>query len=350
MIRYVDILQDMLDNVPETVDKREGSLVYDAIAPAAAELAQMYAFLVFEADELFADTASMESLRRRAAERGLAPRPATQAVVKAETPDAVDIPLGARFSLDTLNFTISGVLGGGAYKLQCENLGRIGNRRAGDLVPIVYIEGLKKLEITELLIPAEDEEDVESFRKRYFDSFHSQAFGGNIADYKEKTGALEGVGGVKVYPTKSGAGTVGLTIIGADFGVPSADLIAQVQIAVDPVAETGQGKGFAPIGHKVTVAGVQAVTVAISTSIAYASGWSFTEAKSHIEAAIDGYFRELAESWADSEPIVVRIAQIETRLLALPAVLDISATQLNSAAVNLQLGADEIPKRGELSA
>ena len=39
---YDTILQRMLDNVSSKVDKREGSIIYDAIAPCAAELAQMY--------------------------------------------------------------------------------------------------------------------------------------------------------------------------------------------------------------------------------------------------------------------------------------------------------------------
>ena len=36
------ILDRMLDRVPDTVDKREGSIIYDALAPAAAELAKTY--------------------------------------------------------------------------------------------------------------------------------------------------------------------------------------------------------------------------------------------------------------------------------------------------------------------
>ena len=38
---YEEILQRMLGRVPNTIDKREGSLIYTALAPAAAELIQM---------------------------------------------------------------------------------------------------------------------------------------------------------------------------------------------------------------------------------------------------------------------------------------------------------------------
>lgn len=35
---YEGILQRMLDRVPNTFDKREGSIIFDALAPAAMEM------------------------------------------------------------------------------------------------------------------------------------------------------------------------------------------------------------------------------------------------------------------------------------------------------------------------
>ena len=57
----------------------------------------------------------------------------------------------------------------------------------------------------------------------------SIAFGGNQADYKQKVSAIEGVGGVKVVPAFYGAGTVQLILKDSDMGVPSAELVAEVQ-------------------------------------------------------------------------------------------------------------------------
>ena len=36
------ILKRLLKNVPDKYDKREGSVIYDALAPAAIELAEAY--------------------------------------------------------------------------------------------------------------------------------------------------------------------------------------------------------------------------------------------------------------------------------------------------------------------
>ena len=39
------LMERMLENVSDELDKREGSVIYDAIAPAALELANMYVAL-----------------------------------------------------------------------------------------------------------------------------------------------------------------------------------------------------------------------------------------------------------------------------------------------------------------
>ncbi|MDO4754447.1 MAG: baseplate J/gp47 family protein, partial [Bacillota bacterium] len=280
------------------MDKREGSVIYDAVAPVAAELAQAYIQMDALLDAGFADTAVGKNLDRRASERGILRRRATAAVRKAALTGAI-VPVGVRFSGDDLNFEVSEKISEGEYKLTCETPGDEGNRYKGVLYPIDYIEGFSSAVMTDILIPGEDEEGDDAFRKRYFDSFQSQAFGGNVADYKARVDSLPGVGGVKVYPAKNGAGTVGLVIVNSDYDVPSTSLIEQVQNEVDPPESAGKGTGIAPIGHVVTVSGVTAAPVNIASTITYASGWSFSEAKALIESAIDGYFKELAEAWAD---------------------------------------------------
>ena len=77
----------------------------------------------------------------------------------------------------------------------------------------------------DILIPGKDTESDDSLRERYFNSYDNQAFGGNQSDYKERVSALAGVGGVKVFRTPSGGGTVGLTIVDSEWSVPSSTMI-----------------------------------------------------------------------------------------------------------------------------
>jgi uncharacterized phage protein gp47/JayE len=348
---FGSILQRMLGLVASwnaNRDTREGSIIYNALAPAAVELANAYTQLGFILDCTFADTAPRDYLIQRAAERGLAPYPSTYAVLRGEF--SMDVPIGSRFSLanEALNYAVLSRMSAGVFRLRCETAGSVGNDALGQLIPIDYIEGLASAELAGLLTPGEDGEDTEAFRKRYFASLKAEAFGGNVQDYKEKTNALPGVVGVKVYPAWDGGGTVRLAIIASGFSVPSPELVDEVQTAIDPTGHSGEGVGLAPIGHAVTVAGVTSAEVDIVLEITYQDDWGWEDVEPYAQAAVDAYFHELAMGWADSDAVIVRISQIETRFLDLPGVVDVANATLNGVAANLALGADEIPARGDL--
>ncbi|MEG2597446.1 MAG: baseplate J/gp47 family protein [Oscillospiraceae bacterium] len=347
-ITYEEILERMLNRVPNTVDKREGSIIFDALAPAAIELQNMYIELDVILDETFADTASRECLIKRAAERGVFPEAATHAVLKGEF--NIDIPIGSRYSLEGQNYIAEEKMASGSYKLRCETAGEIGNAFLGDLIPIEYLERLTSAKLTALLIPGENEESTEHFRTRYMANLSNQAFGGNISDYRQKVLALDGVGSVRITPVWNGGGTVKVTFLNSAFDVPSANLVTIVQTAIDPMQSSGKGMGIAPIGHRVTVEPAGQTIVNINTTITYQNGWNWNEIKLSAEAAIDAYFLELAKSWESTAGIVARISQIETRLLNLNGVLDISNTTLNGSANNLLLAEYNIPKRGVIVA
>ena len=348
-ITYEDILERMLDKIPSTMDKREGSIIYDALAPAAVELQLMYIEFDIILQETFGDTASREYLIRRAAERGVIPYSATHAVLKAvASPSNINIAVGARFSLNELNYVVTEKIADGEYEIQCETTGVVGNSYFGDLIPIDYIQGLESIEITELLIPGEDEEATEDIRTRYFATFDTKPYGGNKKDYIEKTNALAGVGSTKVTPVWNGGGTVLLTILNSEFEEASSTLIEDVQIAIDPTQD-GTGVGIAPIGHIVTVRSAESVDLNITTTITFQEGYTFEGQKTAVEDAIKAYLLEIRRIWADEDASVVRISQIETRILNLPGVVDVTNTQINGAASNLVLGAYEVPMLGGVS-
>ncbi len=344
---YEQILNRMMNRIPSSFDKREGSIIYNALAPAAAELAQMYIERDFILNQSFADTASREYLILRARERGITLESATKAILKGVF--NIDIPLGSRFNIDKLNYKAIEKIETGEYKMECETFGAIGNTGIGELIPIDHIAGLETAENVSVLIPAQDEEDTEALRQRYFNSLESQSYGGNIADYKTKTKALNGVGGVKVYPVWNGGGTVKLVIVDDLFNKPSDALVEDVQTAIDPIANQGLGKGIAPIGHTVTVEAVGETVVNISTTIAYESGYNLLAVRSSVENMIDDYFAELGAEWENKDNIIVRIVQLESRLLNISGIVDVQDTTINGNADNLVVEPNNIPKRGEVN-
>lgn len=344
------ILQRMLDRVSNNLNKREGSIIYDALAPAAVELQLMYIEFDIILQETFGDTASREYLIRRAKERGITPYEATYALLKGEfTPTTINIPIGSRFNLNDLNYYVKSKISDGVYQVECETVGIKGNQYFGDIIPIEYINGLETAQLTELLIPGEDEEETEDLRTRYFASFETKPYGGNRKDYIEKTNAIAGVGSTKVTSLWNGGGTVKLTILNSEFSKASSTLIEAVQEAIDPTQD-GSGLGIAPIGHIVTVDTVEEVTVNILTTITFDDGYSFATLKTQIEAVIEAYLLELRKDWANQGSLIVRTAQIDTRILGIQGILDVVNTKINGSTSNLLLSAYQIPVMGGVTA
>lgn len=350
---YEEILERCLERVTDDIDKREGSVVYTALAPAAAELAMMYSLLQAEIDRAFPDTATDVDLTNKAKERSVFRLPATAAVRKGLFTGAdskgIDVPLGSRFSGGDVNYVATERIDVGVFRLTAEELGSIGNEYTGILFPIDYIEGLASATLTDVLIYGEDEETDDSLRERYYASLQAATFGGNVADYRAKTEKIPGVGACKVFPVWNGGGTVKLVITDSTGGVPTAELVQKVQQEIDPPGLSGLGKGWAPVGHSVTVEGVNGVGVNVEFKLTFEQGYTWDGIKANVTAALQKYLEDTVKGWADVESITIRTSQLEAKVLTVNGVLDIAETRLNNVTGNLTLASEEIPLIGTVT-
>ena len=341
---YEELMEQKLAQISDKRDKRQGSLIYDALAPNAAETAAFYADLSFLEDRTYADTATGIDLTRRCAERGIHRKEATKAVflgkLEKEDGQGFAAEVGSRFALEENTYVLTEMMADGNCKLECETAGEAGNAYLGNLLPLTYMEGLAVAKLVELLEEGADEEDDETLRSRYMDSLQADAFGGNIADYKLRIGALEHVGGVKVYPVYYGGGTVRLVIQARDWKSPTEMVLQELQNEIDP-DESGTGMGIAPIGHKVTVEGVQEKGIQLKITYTAAEGADSIEDK--VQEVLEAYLLELRKAWAENDHLTVRKSQVESRVLDIDGVIDVSLCQLNGQDGNLILEADEIP-------
>ena len=344
---YEAILQRMLDRVSADKNKREGSVIYDALAPAAAELASAYIAFDSMLQETVGDTASRDFLIRLCKDRGIKPFEATQSICTVAFVGA-EVPVGSRFSGGNTTYEYIG-----NNQVRCEEAGTVGNEHVGAIIPIEYIQGLQTAEITEIAIYGEDEESTEDLRERYTESFDEKAYGGNQKDYKNKTLGINGVGAVKVTPVWNGGGTVKLTVLSSIFGKASDSLVSLVQNEFDP-HKNGMGEGLAPIGHVVTVDTATEVGINIGATITYESGYSWDTSHTHIKAAVEAYLLSLRKEWGNDSngeypSLIVRIAQIESAILSVQGVIDITSTTINSKTQNITLSANEIPVLGVIN-
>ena len=364
---FENILERMLDRVSDDTDKREGSVIYDALAPAAVELQLMYIELDNMLRQCFADTADRTYLILRAKERGMEPYPATAAVLKGVFEPATADVEGKRFNLDSLNYVAGELLEDGTRAVYCETPGTEGNYHFGTLLPLEYIEGLASAAITGIITEGSDEEDTEDFRERYLESLSSQAFGGNVADYKEKIrelnnsediAALGGIGQIRIYSADqwNGGGTVKVVITPREGNIATPELINAIQEYLDPIENTGKGMGIAPVGHIVTVAGAGEETIDISLSLTLKDGYSGEILTPYIKSAIEESFDGLNLQWEDiydggDDGITIVVSYLAGVIQAVPGIVSITNINVGGSVFgeSLVLDRDKFAKLGTLN-
>ena len=263
------LLQQMLEQVPDTFDKRDTAPIPTALGPAAWALEGFYLVLNQVQQSAFIQTAGGQSLDNLAVIGSISRYPASPAVRLGRF--NVPVPIGSRFSTvngaDSMDFTVTEADGTDSgsylYKLTADTPGTAGNDYSGPLLPITVIPGLTSAEMTDILTPGDDTETDGALRARLITALNDRPFGGNIASYRDAILAIDGVGAVQVYPTWNGGGTVKCSVLGSDWLPASQDLVNAVQTAADPPPNQGLGLGFAPIGAQVTVTAPEAVAINI---------------------------------------------------------------------------------------
>lgn len=356
------ILDEMLASVDPTMDKRSSSLIYAALSAYALRDYQGYVNLDYINDQAFADTADRQHLILIAKEAGLAPMPATATLAMGKFNIAV--PQGTRFSAinTTYNFyTIEACEqdeDDGFYyaEMRCETVGDLPDDSfVGLITPIdvsgnvTEIEGLATAEITVIIQRGENEEDTEEFRERYFTETQWEHYGGNIADYEIMCSTISGIGEVKVIPVWDGGGTVKLVIVDTDMLPPSEEFVAQVKEEIDPTEYEGLGYGKAPIDHIVTVVAAGKTTINVALNITYEDGQDWAMLGDQIKATIEDYFADTRSEWKESNGLVIRIAHIESAVLSVAGVLDVTGTTLNGQQQNVTIDQYSVPILGTVS-
>ena len=356
---YEYILSSYLGNVRNDVDKREGSIIWDAGAPACIEIAKAYLYLQAMILNAFAASAQSPYLEYRCAEQGIERDPATYAQRLGTFTNGQGEPyavaIGTEFSTvsetNLVNFKVKevytqdGITVPGSYIMECTQTGTIGNQYFGEIVPLTNLTNLATATLSDILVPGEDDQDIEDLRQEYFETVNQKPFGGNITEYRQFVESIEGVGSCQIYPVWNGGGTVKISILDSTFNVPSTTLVENVQKAVDPHYNddyAGQGLGMAPIGHVVTVVGASKFTIDIDAEIELLPNYTLQQIKPDILNNIENYFLSLREDWdkatdLNEYSVKVIIARVRSAILNTTGVENITSCKLNNATTDIQL-------------
>lgn len=357
----------MLDNVPNDIDKREGSIIYDAVAPAAMVSAQQSLSLANILRETYIKTAQGEFLDYRAVEHGTSRYAATNAEVKARFNDddgnPVNVEVGDRFASiaeSPIFYTVIKANGDGTAEMQAEESGTSANSYIGQVLPVTPNDNLAWAEITEVTIPARDEETDDHLRARLLNSNSWVAYGGNVADYLDMTSKISDVGATQVYPTWDGPGTVKLVILNNDLMPASQTLIKKVKEEIDPEDNETQGYGLAPIDHQVTVVAPETFEVNITMNVTIAENANIDTIRTNIKASLEELFKSLRKDWSTIDSVTGRgykltvyRSKILSRVMTLEGVTNATMPQLNGKDEDLQLvftnTTSQLPVLGEVT-
>mgnify|MGYP001004181885 CR=1 FL=1 len=328
---YENILNDMLSRVPSDVDKREGSVIYDAIAPAAYKLAEMYYQLNNFIDLVSGDTAVGEYLDRVVADYGITRKHAIYAVRKIETTGAVSI--GTRWGIQGVTYTITELITANRYKAKCEQPGEIGNQYSGTLDNIDNISGVTAI-LTDIIISGEEEETDDNLRARFYDQIQSPSTSGNADNYKKWALEVPGVGDAKVFPLWNGNGTVKVLVIDENMAIDP-DLPIKVHDYIETVR---------PIGATVAVESPEERVIDVSANIELDGSKTLNE----VIAAFTSAFTEYLKSTV-FETYTVSYARIGSILLATEGIEDYTNLLVNSDTANITIGDEEMPIAGTVA-
>ena len=295
----------MLENVPDDIDQREGSVIYDALAPAAMVMAQQSLTRANIIKQTYIKTAQGKFLNYRAEEHGTSRYAATQTEVKAKFLDSDgnsinNVQIGDQFASigeTPIFYTVQKINDDLTGELTADDPGTTANSYIGQILPVTSNDTLSWAEITEIVAPARDEETDDHLRDRLLKADDWIAYGGNITDYLAMLSKISEVGAGQVYPVWNGAGTVKLVIVDNNLMPASADLVKKVKNIIDPVDNESQGYGLAPIDHQVTVVAPTPLTVNISATVNIDGTHGIDIVKAKIKTAIEEYFKLLRQSW-----------------------------------------------------
>lgn len=325
---YENILTDMLNRVTSDVDKREGSIIYDALAPCAYQLAQTYFLLNNFIDLVSGDTAVGEYLDRVVADYGITRKAATYAIRQVNTTGAVVI--GTRWGLEDTTYIITELVSTNVYKAQCEQLGVIGNQYSGTLENIDNVAGITAT-VTAILTSGADEEADDNLRARFYSQIQSPSTSGNADNYKEWALEVPGVGDAKVFPLWNGAGTVKILVVDSNMAIDTS-LPATVETYIETVR---------PIGAAVTVDSPTSQTISVTANVVLDGTQLLADVQTAFIAALTEYLKDTV-----FETYSVSYAKIGSILLATAGVQDYNSLLVNGGTANITIGNEEMPIAG----
>lgn len=343
-----DILNEMLDSLPDSYQKTIGFFAYDLLAAASRRMAGTEEELaearrLLDPEQLTGDELDRYIFPRSGIER----RQATFATGVVQVTGTGTVQAGDLFvSGGGVAFQAAGdvpVNGTAEVPVVCRQDGAAGNLPAHSVTQMpVTIPGISACDNPAPMTGGYDEESDAEYYARHLLKLRTPPTSGNVYHYQSWALEVPGVGRVRVFPLGHGANTADVVLVDANGQPADADLVAAVQDHIDPGC-TGEGLGEAPIGAKCYVSAATAKEVAVSCTVLKLDTAGQESVTAAVKAAVAEYLAGIA-----FKQNYVSYGRIADALLDAPGVLDFENLKVNGGTANIAVGEREAAVLGNV--
>lgn len=338
--------EELLTNVDDSIDKREGSITHDLTGPAAHEFANTYVELDTVYGLAFADTSEGEHLDRICIPFGVIRKQAEKAKgeVTFTGPIGTPIPINTRVQTtigesvffmtteeatlitESVKVPVIAEIGGVSGNV---GIGEINALAPGDLYGVVTVTNEAALE------GGVDMESDESLLSRLESRARNPATSGNANHYKQWALEVPGVSNAKVFPVWNGGNTVKVVLLSDDYRKPDPGIVEKAVVHIE---------ASRPVGPEVTVIGADEVNINVTATLIVESDKTTEEAKTEFISLVNEYLKTLA--FVDP---IIRYAKIASLLIDVSSIVDYSNLTINGGTNNITITGEQVAVLGEVT-
>ena len=348
----VDTLhKEMLDALPDDLDKTEGSFAWDFTIPTALRTAMFAEQPLLNAIRcIFPMFAFGEFLDYHAQARGMSRKPAVKAsgYVQVIAKAGTEIPVGTVFSTiadDNTEYvefvsvesgTIESDTEAVTLAVEAVKAGAVGNVSAHSVTMLgTKINGVSSVDNAEAITGGTDEEDDESLQERIveFDGTRSVSFVGSVSDYKRWAMEVPGVGSATVIPAQDDSGLV--TIILTDSNGDPANEQLREAVYNHIQSPDDEDARLSNVNALLSVVAPETLDITISATVELVQAGTLATVKAAFITNLKQYL-----ATCEGEVKYTRVGRV---LSATDGVNDYSNLLINGAESNIQVLINQLP-------
>ena len=339
----------MLNNLPNDIDKSEGSFVWDNTFPTAYEKSYFSEYLMSEAIKLIFPMFSemyYEIMDYHAATRGMKRKPAVYAtgILTINGTDGTVIPSGTEFSTVSIENEENVVFHTTEYAeitgdsiqvpIQANEAGIIGNVAVGTIIlKQNNISGISSVTNETATSGGTEEESTQELGKRIveYDKTQGLSFVGSVSDYKRWALEVPGTGNAIVIPAEDDSGLVTIVLTDSNGGSANSELCTSVYNHI--MSPDDPDLKLAPcIGVKLSVVPPSTVAITVSAIVELDGTNSIDNIRTEYLAQLKSY---LSGTAADEGEI--KYTKVGSILSGISGVKDYKNLSLNSGTANISI-------------